>query len=145
MSRLALVFVVSALVLLPLAAGARNTPHELPIQAALESALGQERLLDLRLYFGSQRHPEVAETLREGRTNKATRSMFRSDEEACQVAFLSAVIALQKQAQALGASAIIDIRSNTGGPESASAITYKCAAGAAVARVNLTGTYVKLR
>ena len=145
MSRLATAFVLSALVLYPLAASARSTPHELPIQAAIDSPLGQERLLDLGLYFGSQRHPAVAKTLRKGRTNKATRSMFRSDEEACQVAFLSALISLQGQAQSLGANAIIDIRSNTGGPESSSTTTYKCVAGAAVARVNLTGTYVQLR
>ena len=137
--------VVSAFLLLPVAAAARNTPHELPIQAALDSPLGQERVLGLRLYFGSQGHPEVVETIRKGRTNKATRSMFRSDEEACEVAFLSAVVALQQQAQSLGANAIIDIRSNTGGPESSSTSTFKCAAGSAVARVNLTGTYVQLR
>ncbi len=145
MSRFACLLAVSALVLYPVAASARNTAHELPIKAAIEGPLGQEQLSDVRLFFGSQSHPKVAKVIRTGRTNKATRSMFRSDEEACEVAFLSALVALQRQAASLGANAVIEIKSNTGGPVSGSATTYKCAAGGAVARVNLTGTYVKLR
>lgn len=145
MPRILCWIVVSILSLTPLAATARNTAHELPIKAATESPLGQEQLTDLGLYFGTQSHPRVAKVIRKGKTNKATRSMFRSDEEACEVAFLSALVALQRQAASLGANAIIDIRSSTGGPESSSPTTYKCAAGGALARVNLTGTYVKLR
>ena len=71
--------------------------------------------------------------------------MFRSDQQACQVAFLSALIALEGQARKMGANAIINIQSDTGGEPSASRTTYKCAAGGAVARVNLSGTYVRLR
>jgi uncharacterized protein YbjQ (UPF0145 family) len=145
MVRFTLAFVTLAFVFQPLPASARNTAHELSIQAARDSALGQERLLDMPLYFGSQGHPAIAEKIREGRTNKATHSMFRSDEEACEVAFLSGLVALQQQAQSLGANAIVNIRTNTGGPSSDSSDTYMCAAGGAVARVNLTGTYVKLR
>ena len=145
MSRFAIPLIALALALLPVSAGARNTAHELSIKAALDSVLGQERLLDLPLYFGSQAHPAIAEKLRDGRTNKATRSMFRSDEEACQIAFLSGLISLQKQAQSMGATAIVNIQTNTGGESSNSPETYKCAAGGAVARVNVTGTYVRLR
>ena len=146
MSRLALILVALALVLQPFAAGARNTAHQLSIKDALESDLGRERLLPgIPLYFGSQAHPAVAEKIRDGRTNKATRSMFRSDEEACQVAFLSGLIALQKQAQSMGANAIIGIKTNTGANSTDSSDTYVCAAGATVARVNVTGSYVRLR
>jgi len=145
MSRFALSLVALAFVLQPVSAGARNTAHELSIQAALESVLAQERMLDLPVYFGTQAHPAIAEKIREGRSNKATRAMFRSDESACQVAFLSGLIALQQQAQAMGGDAVVNIQTNTGGPASNSSETYKCAAGGAVARVNVTGTYVKLR
>ena len=47
MSRFAIPLVALTLALLPVSAGARNTAHELSIKAALESALAQERLLDL--------------------------------------------------------------------------------------------------
>ncbi len=143
--RIFTVFCLSLALLAPLPALARNTPHELSIQSALDSPLAQEKLLGLRTYFGDQGHPAIAQTLRKGSSHKATRSMFRSDEEACEIAFLSALIALESQAQSLGANAIVGIRSNTGGPQHSSPSTYVCAAGGAVARVNLTGTYVKLR
>ena len=45
----------------------------------------------------------------------------------------------------MGATAIVNIQTNTGGPSSKSSETYMCAAGGAVARVNVTGTYVRLR
>jgi hypothetical protein len=74
------------------AALARSDFKDLPASAAAESALGKERLLDVPFFLAGQKHGAVAQELGEFRTNKRSNAFGKSDEEACQVAFLSAII-----------------------------------------------------
>jgi len=62
---------------------------------------------------------------------------------ACEIAFLSAIIALQKRAMQLGADAVVDIKSITKHNDLDSATDYRCVAGSMIANVVLTGRAVK--
>lgn len=138
-------FVIFAIVTISLVAGqasARATDHLLSIQEAMNSDVAKEKLLDVPVFFAGQSHPAVAKKIGVRETNKSTRGVFRSDEEACQIAFLSAVIQLQTRAQRDGADAVIDIESITRGRPHSSATEYRCVAGATVVHVGLKGTLV---
>ena len=126
-------------------ANARNTEHFLPVKTAVESALGKERLLAVPYFFKGQKHAPAKKTLGEWTTNKQSRGAFRSDEASCEVAFLSAMIQLQKRAQAEGGDAIVDIVSITRGKETTSTTDYRCVAGSMIVHVGLKGTVVNLK
>jgi hypothetical protein len=125
-------------------AAARNTEHLLPVDEAVRSALGREKLLDVPFYFAGQQHPGQAKVLGEWKTRKSTRGLFRSDSSACQVAFLSALISLQERARREGGDAVVDIKSVTRDKETSSATEYRCVAGATVVHVALSGTVITL-
>jgi uncharacterized protein YbjQ (UPF0145 family) len=74
-----------------------------------------------------------------------TNTFGKSDEAAREIAFLSAVIALQSRAESMGGNAIVDIQSITKHNDLESASEYRCAAGGVVANVALTGRVVKLK
>jgi uncharacterized protein YbjQ (UPF0145 family) len=87
----------------------------------------------------------VAKDLGVFTANRRTNAFGKSDEAACQIAFLSAIIALQSRAQNMGGNAIVDIKSITKHNDLTSASEYRCAAGDVVANVVLTGRVVKLK
>jgi hypothetical protein len=136
--------VLVGLFALPGHALARATEHNLPVRDAVESGDGKENLLDVPFYMAGQPHPGVARVIGEWSSDRRTRAAFRSDEAACKVAFLSALISLQERARAEGGDAIIDIVSVARDRTTKSASEYRCYAGAAVAQVALEGKVVKL-
>ena len=111
--------------------------------AALKSAQSGN-LLKVPVFMMGQSHAKAKRTLGEFKTNQRTNAFNKSDEEACHVAFLSALIALQKRAQAEGGNAVVDIWSITKNEELKSATQYRCAAGNFVANVVLWGTVAEL-
>jgi hypothetical protein len=125
-------------------AAARNTEHYYEVSKAVESALGKERLLNVPFYFAGQQHPGTKKTFGVWSANRSTRGVFRTDAEACKVAFLSALIALQQRAEKEGGEAIVEIRSVTRDKKTTSATQYRCVAGATVAHVALEGAVVDL-
>lgn len=136
---------VATLALAPTPAAARETPHILPVKTAVESEMGQAHLLDVPFYFAGQKHPAVAKKIQQASYEHVTRGAFRSDEESCKVALLSAIRDLQERAQQEGADAIVDLVSITMDRKHESATEYRCVAGAFVVRVGLRGTLVKLK
>jgi len=139
-----LVWVLSVLAIASPSA-ARQTNHVMPVQEAVQSDLGRERLSDVPFYFAGQEHPPVVEEVSVARSNRSTRGLFRSDEEACQVAFLSALIQLQARARQERADAIVDIISVTKNRHLTSATEYRCIAGATVVHVGLEGRLVRFQ
>ncbi|WP_166653566.1 excinuclease ABC subunit A [Paraburkholderia flava] len=123
---------------------ARDSIASYPVDAALHSEPGKVGD-DVALYFAGQSHPAVAQSLGEVATNRKTNAFGKSDADACQHVFLSAVIALQDSARKQGANAVINIKSNYHNEERASATEFMCGAGAMVAGVALKGEVVKLR
>jgi uncharacterized protein YbjQ (UPF0145 family) len=138
-------FLVSIMALTPVPAEARTTIHDLGTEQAMNSELGKERLLGVPVYFAGQSHPAVASEMGVFTANRRTNAFNKSDEQACRIAFLSAVIALQSRAQKLGGDAVVDIKSITSNQNLESATQYRCAAGNVVANVALTGRVVKFK
>ena len=133
----------------PLAGGgradARDERVKLPIKGALErSEAGQKLDVGIRLYFAEAPHPAPEAELGEFRADKKTRSVGRSDASACEWVFLSALIALQAHAHAVGANAVVGIRSFFKDEALSSDAEYLCDAGHVVANVSLDGKFVRL-
>jgi len=137
------VLLASILALAPMAAGARDTFHDLDIKEAMDSDVGKAKLLGVPVYFAGQSHAKVASDMGVFTANRRTNAFNKSDEQACRIAFLSAVIALQSRALKLGGDAAVDIKSITKHQNLESATQYRCAAGNVVANVALTGRVVK--
>lgn len=101
-------------------------------------------LLDVPFYMAGEKHPAVAQKLGSWPTNQRTNAFGKAKTDACYRVFISAIKVLQQRAQREGGHAVIDIESNTKDQPLKSATQFRCAAGAAVANVALTGTVVKL-
>lgn len=142
MKRFALL-AVALLVAGPLSA--RDDRKMFSIDEALATPGAKEKLdKGVKLYFGSQKRPKVARSFGEWKTNKKTNAFNKSDKEACEWAFLSAVLELQERARKEGGDAVIDIKSNYKSDERDSGTEYMCGAGALMAGVAFKGTVVKL-
>ena len=124
---------------------ARNSISGYSVDEALshekaESVLGG----DFRFYFGEQKHGKVIQKLAEIRTNKKTNAFNKSDVEACQWVFLSALKAIKDRAIQMGGNAVINIRSNYKNNLTSSNDSFQCGAGNVIAGVALVGIVVKI-
>ena len=124
-------------------ANARTTFLDLPVKRAVKSETGQERLLDVPFYMAGQQHPATNQSKGVFKANRRTNAFNKADEEACNIAFLSAIISLQERARKEGGDAVVDIKSITKHRDLESAEMFRCAAGNVVANVALTGRVVK--
>jgi uncharacterized protein YbjQ (UPF0145 family) len=137
-------FVTLAIIAMSQKTVARDDRLMFPTGDALSTVAAQNRLQGIDFYFGDQKHPEVLKDLGEFNTNKKTNAFNKSDKQACEWAFLSALLQLQERARNLGANAVINIRSNYRNNEVASETEYQCGAGHIFAGVALKGRIVKL-
>jgi len=117
----------------------------LPVKAALENPETQEALLDIPIYMKGQDHPPATNISREFKSNKRTNGFNKSDEKACDIAFVSAIIAFQKRAQKEGANAVIDVYSITKDIVYEDAEHYSCLAGNIVVNVALKGKVATIK
>ncbi len=147
MSKAVLMAVIAALVfgVLTLSAEARDTRLRLPLADALGNANAKAQLSeDVKLFFGKQAHPKPAQSFGSFQTNKKTNFFNKSDKEACEWAFLSAMITLQGRARQLGGNAVVNIKSIYKNGNFESDTEYECGAGAFVGGVAFSGEVVKL-
>lgn len=127
-------------------ASARDTQHMYPYQELMSTEDAKMKLdRDIKFYFGDQSHPAVARKLGTYTSNKKTNALNKSDERACEWAFLSAMISLQQRAIREGGDAVINIQSYYKKNIINSATEFECGAGVFVAGVALRGTVVKLK
>jgi len=134
------------LALLSLASGAnaRETEHLFEVAQAVDSKLGKSRLLEIPFYMkGQEGAPEGAQLLGTWTMERASRGLLRGDKKSCDVAFLSAMIALQENAMKDGGDAIINVVSSTKGKTTESPTHYRCIAGATIVHVAVTGDVIK--
>ncbi|MGD8782832.1 MAG: excinuclease ABC subunit A [Thioalkalispiraceae bacterium] len=125
---------------------ARDTHHDFPINDALQTENAKDKLGgNIKFYFGDQKHGPVKKRYGVFSTNKKTNAFGKSDREACEHVFLSAMIQLKQRAESLGGNAVINIKSNYKGNLTSSNTTFKCGAGAVIAGVALQGEVVKLK
>ena len=138
------IFLAMFLVLLP-GLVARETVNDMNVKAALASSIAKKKLLDIPVFFKGQKHPAVAKTIGNWKANHHTRGAFRSDEDSCHVAFVSAIYSLQQRCQREGGDAVINIKSVTRNNPLESATKFRCVAGSTVVHVAFTGDVVKYK
>jgi uncharacterized protein YbjQ (UPF0145 family) len=124
----------------------RDTKLLLPIATAMEGAKNAKEKLSgsVKFFFGNQPYPMVLAKLGTDVSNLKTNAFGKSDETACNWVFLSAMIALDKRAQQLGANAVVNIVSYYQKIEMSSPTEFECHAGAIIAGVALKGDFVKI-
>jgi len=142
MSRL--ILLIALVVALP--AAARDDRLKFPVQGALAKGQNYKEKLDpqVKLYFGKPSKLKVAKTIGEWTSNKKTNAFNKTDQEACDIAFISAAVSLQDRAKREGGNAVINIHSVYKNDKFESASEYMCGAGTTMAGVALRGTVVTL-
>ena len=145
MKRIVLCTIVAALLATVRPCEARDTKYLLPIAVAMEVKDAADKLDgSIKFFFGNQPAPPVVAKLGTDVSNRKTNAFGKSDEKACNWAFLSAMVALEKRAQQLGANAVINIVSYYKKDVMSSATEFECHAGALIAGVALKGDFVKI-
>ena len=126
---------------------ARDEHLRFPIQPALEKGQSYRAKVDfdVRLFFGRENSPHVARRMATFSANAKSNAVGKTDQEACDIAFLSALVGLQEHARREGGNAVINIRSVYRGENAESATEYVCGAGNLMVGVTLEGTVVRLR
>ena len=125
-------------VLLSTPAMARDDALYLPIKDVLNSDMAKEKLDgSVKFHFGGS---GGGTTLKAGVvSNRKTNAFGKSDEQACQVAMLSALIAFQETAKQMGATKVNNLNSYYKKNLYRSSTQYECHAGGFVAGVALRG------
>lgn len=127
-------------------AAARDDVGNYSITSAMNTEAAKSALGDtIRFYFGDQSYGAIAADFGEFGTNKKTNAFNKSDQEACEWVFLSAMIALRDRAVREGGNAVVDIKSNYKSNLTSSTETFQCGAGNVLAGVALTGRVVTLQ
>lgn len=117
----------------------------MPIIGAMEDNGAKERLGNsVRFFFGTQKTPKVLEKRGSDQTNQKTNAFGKTDQAVCNWVFLSAMLALQKRAEELGADAVINITSNYKNIPYSSETEFECHVGNIVGGVALKGDFVRL-
>ena len=145
MNRTAVVLLVMMTLLGASAAQARDDRLMFPISDALGLEDAKARLNQgVSFYFGDQPHPKVLQRFGEFQSNKKTNAFNKSDKQACEWNFLSAMLTFQQRALSMGGNAVINIRSYYKKHKVSSRTEYECGAGTFVAGVTFLGDVVKL-
>jgi uncharacterized protein YbjQ (UPF0145 family) len=117
----------------------------MPIEGAMNVNDAKNRLGDsVKFYFGDQKTPKIASKITSDSTSQKTNSVGKSPEEACNWAFLSAMLALKKKAESLGANGVVNIVSNYKHKEMSSQTEFECHDGNIVSGVAFKADFVKL-
>ena len=124
---------------------ARNEVLRLSIEEALSQPEAESSLDgSIRLFFGDQALPAIERKLGTFTSNKKTNGFNKSDVEACNWAFLSAMISLQERAIRERGNAVVNIRSFYRKSEFSSSSDFECGAGTFVVGITMVGEVVKL-
>jgi hypothetical protein len=143
-----IVIMLITVVLLPLGAidlEAAADRQEFPVKHAMTEAAAKDKLLDVPIFMKGADHPEVVKRMGEFKANRKTNAWRKPAQEACDHAFLSAVIALQERAQREGGNAVVDVYSITKDVKYVDAEKYSCVAGKTVVHVALMGTVATIK
>lgn len=137
--------IAAALTMPPFAAIARDDVASYPISDVLSNPQYAGRLEGVRFFFGNEAYPAIERSFGEYQSNKKTNAVNKSDKEACEWVFLSALLSFHQRALSQGGNAVINIRGYYKKRPFSSETHFQCGAGATIAGVTLKGTVVKLR
>lgn len=128
-----------------LPARAEDKVFPLILSEALASQPVQQKIDgSVKFYFGDQAHPTVLQRFGTFVTNQKTSNFMKPDNKSCTWVFTSALLELQKRAQALGANAVVNIHSYYKKEDVTIGAQVPCHVGAMIAGVALKGDFVKL-
>lgn len=136
-----------ATILFTLMAGtaqARDTRLLLSVEDAIKQ--GREEGLigtDIAFRFGKGNRGGYAKTMGSDISNRKTNAFNKTDVEACNWAFLSALKAFEENALGSNAKAVVEIVSYYKKREFSSTTEFECHVGNIVAGVALKGSYAK--
>lgn len=141
----AAILAFSALVFCSSHSFARDSIRAYSISSIMSSEVAKSKLgTDVSFYFGDQSYGKAIKDFGGFKTNKKTNAFAKSDEDACNWVFLSAMISLKERAIKEGGNAVVDIKSNYKNNLTSSSETFQCGAGAVMAGIALTGKVVTL-
>jgi uncharacterized protein YbjQ (UPF0145 family) len=128
------------------AAVARDDRLMFPVKDAMAKGQTTKDRLDpsIPLYFG-KKAPSVEKKIGEWTSNKKTNATNKSDQDACEIAFVSAALSLQERAKREGGNAVVNIKSVYKNENVENDTQYLCGAGTFTAGVALRGTVVTLK
>ena len=126
---------------------ARDDRLMFPVSEGMEKGQTTKERIDpdIRVYFGKQKSPPVERKLGEFTANRKTNATNKTDKEACEISFVSAVLSLQQRARREGGDAVVNVHSVYKNENRESDSEYLCGAGTFAAGVALRGTVVKLK
>lgn len=143
--RISFILIVLSFIL-PSSALAKDDIGDYSIKNALNHPEAMEKLnSSISFYFGEQKHPKIERNVGTYSSNKKTNAFNKSDLQACDWVFLSALLSLQKRAIDSKANAVVNIRSNYKGNLTSSTTDYRCGAGKVLAGVALKGDIVVIK
>ena len=137
---------VSAIVILAAVnVEARDDRNMWSISDALGTEDAKQKLnQNIRFYFGDQSHPKITKDFGEFMSNKKTNAVGKTDEQACQRNFLSAMISFQERALRMGGNAVVNLRSYYKKNTISSQTEFECGSGAFVSGVTFLGDVVQI-
>ncbi|MDO5685865.1 MAG: hypothetical protein Q4G42_00470 [Neisseria sp.] len=126
-----------AMILAAVSAHARNDRIELPIKDALNTPDAQE-VLDpgVKLVFGGGGGNVIRKNLS---SRQSANSVGKSDEAACNRAFLNTLKQFQTRAREMNATRVVNITTYYGNERVKSSSRFVCHAGSVIARVTMKG------
>lgn len=125
--------------------GAEDKLQNFPVKHALASSVAKDKLdKGIKTYMMGQSVPGLQKRFRAYKSNKRGNAVGKSTQDACDIAFISALIALQQRADKEGGNAVVDIYSLTKDKKMQSSENYSCNAGGMMANVVLMGTVAKV-
>ena len=123
----------------------RDIKRLLPIAAAIEAKDLQPKTDgSITMSFGKETTREGLKILRSDATLGKVTLRGKSNETACNAAFVSALVELQKRAKQVGANAVVNIVSYYKKVEMSSTTEYECHEGSGYMAVALRGDFVKI-
>ncbi len=139
------VFIVIACLFLSGTALARDDKNSYSIESAMSTSSSKQKLnRGYTFKFGEQSHGNITANYGEFQTNKKTNAFGKSDKQACEWVFLSAMISFQDRITTEGANAVVNIRSYYKKNTMSSATEFECGNGAIMAGVTFIGDIVTL-
>ena len=136
---------VIACLYLPALAQARDDINRYSIESAMSNSAAKEKLnKGYTFKFGDQAHGKITANHGEFMSNKKTNAFGKSDKQACDWAFLSAMLSFQDRINKEGGNAVVNIRSYYKKNTLSSATEYECGNGAIIAGVTFQGDVVTL-
>ncbi len=136
-------FTIMAMAQIAGLAQARDSSQQQSITDAMNTATAQS-YTGVEFYFGDQSHAKPKRHIGTFTSKKTTNAFGKSDYEACQWAFLSAIKTFHQRALREGGNAVVNITSITTGKPFKSTDVFECRAGNIVAKVYLQADVVEL-